>query len=308
MTPRPTRRGGIVLILGAIALVAAACAGAGASFAPLAGGGAPAAAPAGEQPAATAAAYDEAGTRARDGDAPLRDEALVVKTGSLQLETKELGPTLLRARSIIVGLGGYISASEQASSETREVASVTYRIPADRWEDALDGLKRLGTKLVSEQTGAVEVTGQVIDLGARIENLRAAEVELRSYIAQATKISDILEIQAQLTSVRGEIEQLTAQKEHLQDQASFGTLAVTWEVPVAPVAEARTGWDPQAEIDRALAQLVQLGQAVATVGIWLLIVALPVLLAVGIVVGGLALVARRFAPRPEVSAPVPPAA
>ena len=46
-------------------------------------------------------------------------------------------------------------------------AEITYRIPADRWEAALDslrGLNGLTTKVVTEHTEAVEVTAQVIDL------------------------------------------------------------------------------------------------------------------------------------------------
>ena len=47
------------------------------------------------------------------------------------------------------------------------MATITYRIPVDRWEDALDLLRGLSgetTKVVNEQTQAVEVTGAVIDL------------------------------------------------------------------------------------------------------------------------------------------------
>ena len=46
-------------------------------------------------------------------------------------------------------------------------------------------------------------------------------------MAKATKIPDILEVQAQLTGVREEIEQLTAQKKSLEEQAALATLTVT---------------------------------------------------------------------------------
>jgi hypothetical protein len=306
MTPKTHSQARPILLgIALIALLGGACASAGTSFPGATG--APAGAPVdAAAPAEPATGRDE-DTGNGTSNAPLpRDDALIVKTGSLELEVKDLAGSLLRARTAIVGFGGYISATEQSTSEDRQIASVTYRIPADRWDDALAALKKLGTKLVGESTQALEVTGQVVDLGARIDNLKAAELELRSYIAQATKISEILDIQAQLTQVRGEIEQLTAQMENLQDQATYGTLAVTWDVPVLPVTEVRTGWDPQAEIDRAVAQLITLGQAVATVGIWLLIVVAPILLVVIVVVGSILLIARRFAPRREIEAPLTP--
>jgi len=68
-------------------------------------------------------------------------------------------------------MGGYVGASNTSNDGDQPTAEITYRIPADRWEDALDllrGLNGLTTKVVTEHTEAVEVTGQVIDLQARI--------------------------------------------------------------------------------------------------------------------------------------------
>lgn len=272
-----------------------ACASSGASM-PIADG----------RPAATAGAMgapqdstsntdkgrvSSSGSGVADPAAP-RDQALVIKTGTVQLEVKDL-TVLIRARTAIVGLGGYVSGSQQSSGGDHKVASVTYRVPADRWDEALDALKALASKVVSEQTQALEVTGQVLDLGARIDNLRASERALQEIMSRATKISEILEVQNRLTDVRGQIEQLATQKAHLEDQAAFGSLTATYDVPVVPVQEASQNWDLKAEIDRAMAQLIQLGQGVATVAIWFAIVLLPVLLVAGLAIAAAVLVARR---------------
>jgi hypothetical protein len=271
-----------------------ACASTGASL-PIAGGGRP-----GATGGAAGAPQDRTGSESKGGTggsavadpAAPRDQALVIKTGTIQLEVKDL-TVLIKARTSIVGLGGYVSGSEQSSGGDHKVASVTYRVPANRWDEALDALKGLATKVVSEQTQAIEVTGQVLDLGARIDNLRASERALQEIMSRATKISEILEVQTRLTEVRGQIEQLATQKAHLEDQAAFGSLTATYDVPVVPVQEAAQKWDPKAEIDRAMAQLIELGQGVATMAIWFAIVLLPVLLLAGLAVGAALIVARR---------------
>ncbi|MET1231876.1 MAG: DUF4349 domain-containing protein [Candidatus Limnocylindrales bacterium] len=223
-----------------------------------------------------------------------REDALIVRTGSVAIEVADFDAAVAKARTVVTGLGGYISGSQMATDGDLPYASITYRIPSDRWDDALAALKALGTKVLNEQTQAVEVTTAVIDLDARIENLRATERSLQAIMAQATKIPDILEVQGQLTNVRGEIERLTAESTHLRDQASYGTLTVGWSMPVVAVAEVQGSWDPAAIVDEALAQLVQLGQGVFTAGIWLTIVGVPLLL-VGLVLFGLAaFVARRL--------------
>ncbi len=185
----------------------------------------------------------------------------------------------------------------------------------DRWDEAIDALRGLGLKTIGEKTNAVEVTGQLVDLRARIVNLRATEGALQAIMAKATKISDILEVQGQLTDVRGQIEQLDSERVHLEDQAALGTLAVTYTVPIPAVTEVQQSWDPAREADRATAALVAVLQTIGAAGIWVAIVWLPILAAFGILfalaVGfgrRLGLGRGRFGAPPAPRAPDAPAA
>jgi hypothetical protein len=102
-------------------------------------------------------------------------------------------------------------------------------------------------------------------------------------MVKSTGIRDVLDVQAKLTDVRGQIEQLVAEKTTLEGRAAFGTLTVVFNLPATPAAEeARRGWDPATDIDKATGALLGLGQATATVGIWLGIVGLPLLLVIAI--------------------------
>jgi hypothetical protein len=215
-----------------------------------------------------------------------RDDARIIRTGSIQLEVSDVPRALRTARDAIVALGGYVGASNTSNADDRPTAEITYRIPADRWEDALDALRSLNgltTKVVTEQTQAVEVTGQVIDLQARIRNLRASETALQGIAAKATKISDVLEVEVRLTDVRGQIEQLTAQLEDLNDRAGYATLTAFFSTPVVAVQAARNDWEPATTVDEAAASLISIVQALASAGIWFLIVWLPVLLVLGMI-------------------------
>ena len=313
MRQRFNRRLGAALLVLGLAITAGACAsggpgpqGARDGGAAAPGGGVAAPAPdtagGGNKPAPGATTGGAGGALAgsapgtRGGDAPFapRDEARIVKTGTMSLEVGDVATALAKARTAVVGFGGYVSASEQAAGGERRAASVTYRIPAERWDDALAALRKVGSKVVEERTQAVEVTGQVLDLGARIDNLRASERALQGIMARATRIADILEVQRQLTAVRGEIEQLSTQKAHLEEQAAYGTLTATYLVPVVAVQEQTQTWDLRREVDRATAALVGLGQGLVTLAVWLVILVVPLLLLVGLLLGVAAVVARRL--------------
>ena len=271
------------------------------------GQGEPAALPAAQPaPADVQSGGSGTDTTTTGTEAAAAEQALVVKTGTLDLQVTDVDAAVVRARTLISGFGGYVSGSEQSTKGDQPVASITYRIPADQWDAALNALRGLGTKVLSEKTDATEVTGQVIDLGARIQNLRVTETALQGIMTKATKISDILDVQNQLTNVQGQIEELTTEQTHLQQQAADGTLTVGFEAPVVAVTTATNDWNLGAQVDQAVAQLLQVGQGVATGLVWLGIVGLPFLLALLIFVGLPLLVLRRRLGRRPGSGPLTP--
>jgi hypothetical protein len=280
------RTGPIVglLILVWVAVTVVACGGSAAQ-APVAGAAgaqARAAASAGGNASGAGAAGGGTQTGGNGNTAALVDDTKIVRTGSLQLTVADTDKALLAGRDAIRGLGGYIGSSQQQRSNDKIFATVTYRIPVASWEDALDAIRHLGTE-VAEQTEAVEVTGQLVDLDARIRNLKASEAALVGYAANAPKISDLLEIESRLTDTRGEIERMTAEQAALSDKAALATLTVTFGTDVVAVAEAAAKWDPAAEVDRASATLIGVGQAVASFLILFTIVWLPMLVGLAVV-------------------------
>ena len=231
-----------------------------------------------------------------DGEIGAVDDARIIRTGTIELEVLDVAAAVGIARDGIRAMGGYVGASQTANQDDHPIASITYRIPADRWEDALDLLRGLNgqtSKVVTERTESVEVTGQVIDLEARIANLRASETALQEIAAGATRISDVLEVQAQLTNVRGQIEQLAAQLADLEDRAGYATLTATFSVPIIAVTAVTQDWDARSIVDEASASLIEVLQALATAGIWFAIVWLPILAVLGLAIGFVVFIVRR---------------
>lgn len=224
-----------------------------------------------------------------------RDDLLIIKTGSLTLQVGAIDAAVAGATTRIDGLGGFVSGSDRSGTGREATATVTFRVPAAQWDDALTAMRALGSEVLLEHSTTEDVTGQVVDLGARIRNLQVTEEALQSIMDRATVIKDVLTVQAELTTVRGRIEQLASEKAHLEEQAAYSTLAVTFVLEPAPVlVEQQAGYDPATEVDAASASLVGILQRLATAGIWFGIVWLPVLAALAIVGGIAFLVARRL--------------
>jgi hypothetical protein len=220
-----------------------------------------------------------------DGGAPplaAPIEQRIVKTGEITLEVEQVGEALGRVRALAVELGGYVGGSQAGTLDDR--ASLTIRIPAAAFDEAIARLHEMDAEVVAEATREQDVTGQVVDLEARIDNLRASETSYRELVARAERVEDILAVQSRLDEVRGQIEQLTAQLEAIEGQASLSTLTITLVPKAAPIVEQTEAWNPGAQLDRALASLVGIGQGLLDGAIWFAVVWLPILLVLAAIV------------------------
>jgi len=226
-----------------------------------------------------------------------RPDLLIIKTGEISIQAAAIAPAVQKVTEQIVALGGYASGSTRSGKGDDASASVTFRVPSNQWEAALAIARGAGEDVLDEQTQTVDVTGDVVDLRARIRNLQATEAAFQAIMTKATAIDDILSVQAELTEVRGQIEELSAKAADLEARAAFSTLTVNVRPRPAPgIARQEARFDPGREADGATAQLVAILQHIATVGIWVGIVWLPVLGGFAIL-GGISFVLFRRARR-----------
>ena len=268
-----------------LAFAAAACSGAGTALYQnvgeehKGGGTAPDAQPAGGRDVGIAPAPGPVIGQDGTSVANLADQK-IIKTGEISLEVPDVTAALVRVRAMAVALGGYVGGSQAGTKD--QSATLTLRIPADRFDEAIARLHKLDGDVVVEATNEQDVTSAVVDLEARITNLQASETQYRTLLGKAFKIEDILAVQTRLDDVRGQIEQLQAQHKELSGLADLSTLTVTL-MPSALQQQAGN-WDPGKTVADAFAALVGVAQSAGNGAIWFLIVWLPALIALGIVV------------------------
>ncbi len=225
------------------------------------------------------------------------DTKQIVKTGQMTLEVADLDSATGQAETAIAGLGGSVDQSDQSDqSGTGDSAtsSIVFRVPVDKWDAALAALRKIGTRVVSQSTNATDVTSQVVDLNARLDNLTTTEHALQAIMARASAIPDVIAVENQLSDTQGQIEQLTAQVNLLKNQAAMSTISVAFQLPTKTVTTIATqDWTIGSQVDQAAAALVRIGQGLATIGVWILVVVLPIGL-IGLFLLGIVAITRRI--------------
>jgi hypothetical protein len=258
------------------------------------GGGAPYAMP---SAAATAGPADQSGASPAGGAAApnsgvVQPEDQIIKTGSISIQVGDLDESIAQATDQIHALGGWLAGSDRTVTTASDLASVTYRLPVNEFENALAVMRKLGAKVLSEHTESTVVGGQIVDLQARIANLRASEKAIQAIMSKANTIGDVLTVQQRLADVQGQIEELSGQLAGLSDQAAYSTLTVIFQVPIVPTPSPSPSptpspeatatpipWSAGDQAGQAAGTLGEVGKGTATVLIWLVILILPIALA-----------------------------
>lgn len=153
---------------------------------------------------------------------------LIAYEASLSLEVKDFDAAKKKVESVVQESGGYVA--EASSGETpgqARFADYTLRVPSEELSAVMDALRVLG-RVKSENLTSEEVTDQVVDLDARLRNARAAEERLVALLKERTgKVRDVLEVEREIASTRGDIERMEARRQYLMGRVTLSTLNVT---------------------------------------------------------------------------------
>jgi len=239
------------------------------------------------------------------GATPVPGSPRIVRTGELRVDVGKSGfdAAFDRVASIAAAHGGFVASSSTSSVDKARAGELTVRVPSDRFDAARRDVAGLG-KVEYQALRGEDVSGQLVDYGARLKSLAAQEEALRALLGKATAVGEVLEVQRSLFDVRQQIEQLSAQTQNLEQAASLATLQVSLFEPGA-------GFEPRpVEDDKGLAHAFRrsVDGAVAVIGGMIVVVgwAVPIVV-LGLVVWGASRLFRRRPPRAAAPGPVGPA-
>ncbi|TCM48045.1 uncharacterized protein DUF4349 [Kribbella sp. VKM Ac-2568] len=178
----------------------------------------------------------------------------IIKTGSLSVEAEDVNSTRQKAIGIITGLRGQVASEDTGSNSEGRItqANLVLKVPTASYETAIDRLSGLGTRTAIHQESS-DVTEQVVDVESRISSQRASLERMRTLLAKANTIGEVVSVETELTRREADLESLLAKQKNLSLQTELATLSLTVaEKGKTPVVEKedrgflaglRGGWD-----------------------------------------------------------------
>ena len=178
----------------------------------------------------------------------------IIRTGTLDLLVNDVGQSISKIGSIVIGVGGFVEKSTQTNSGGHS-ATMTVRVPPARLDQVMSELKGLATNVDREGTEVHDVTREYIDLDARLRNAQAEEVQYLQILKRATSIKDTLDVTEKLSDVRGRIEQLQGEMKFLIAQIDMSSLEISLRAE-SDAAVAGIHWRPLRQAKAALSEMI----------------------------------------------------
>ena len=170
--------------------------------------------------------------------------AMVIRNGQASVEVDKLDPAIVKLRQLATQLGGYVANSSIVGGHDQiRSATLELKIPAERFDQAVNGLGTLG-KVESVNATAEDVGEEFVDVTARVNNAHRLEDRLLALLATRTgKLQDVLSVERELARVREEIERYEGRLRFLRTRAAISTLSVTIHEPT-PILGQSPGENP----------------------------------------------------------------
>lgn len=220
----------------------------------------------------------------------------IQKTGSVTFLVKNIDDIVDSLAPVTLKYGAEVTNIYDYGRGNDRVLQLTIKVPVDQFESYYEELRELDGEITYANIGTTDLTEQYIDITSRLENLRSVESQIVKILDQATTVTDILAVQRELNTVRGEIESYEAQKRYFDSQTDYSYITLTFSIDKEGLNISDEPWKPFGEFRAALNALVSVLKSFVNATIWILVFSPVVLIPVGIVL----LVLKRKTPKSTV--------
>jgi hypothetical protein len=178
----------------------------------------------------------ERGPVEKESNQSLPQKRMIIKTATITCEVSSYDETFSAIEKIVAKRNGFIVKSSINSMEgDKKSGSITLRIPSPVFEETLEEISRLSSKVLSKSIFGNDVTEEFYDVAMHLENKKKVESRYREILKSAKNVKEILQVEKALGNVREEIDGLEGRKRFLADQTALSTINVNLQEPQALV-------------------------------------------------------------------------
>lgn len=154
----------------------------------------------------------------------------IIKEGAAEIEALEYEKAVNGLYDLVTSLGGFVESQTMQGNRyyqsSLRSASITVRVPAEKFDEAMYRLSNLGS-VVRQDSSGTDITDSYADTEARVRNLKIQETRILELIAKAQKLDEIVTLESRLSDLRYQIESLENSLKNYDRLLAFSRISLT---------------------------------------------------------------------------------
>lgn len=152
------------------------------------------------------------------------EDQKIIKTSYLTFETESVEKTFQQIHKLVIKYKGQIQNDNTYKGSGNITRSLVLRIPINHFSNTIDSISKNVDVFDNKHIKLKNVTEEFIDLEARLKTKKILENRYLQLLSKANTVSEMLEIEKEISKIREEIEAKQGRLNYLENQVSFSTL------------------------------------------------------------------------------------
>ena len=160
-------------------------------------------------------------------------EQKIIKTGDIRFETNDLEETYSKMITAVKKYNAIIQNDTEGKDYGSVFRKIIVRVPSKNFDLFLSDISKGVAYFDNKEISSQDVTEEYIDIDARLKAKKVLESRYLELLKKANKVTEMLEIEKQLSAIREEIEAKEGQLRYMQSQISMSTITIEFYKTVA---------------------------------------------------------------------------
>ncbi|WDF63454.1 DUF4349 domain-containing protein [Flavobacterium sp. KACC 22763] len=155
-------------------------------------------------------------------------EQKIIKEATLRFETDNLENTFNQIQLAVANNKARIINDSQEKDYGTISRNLIVKVPSQNFDRFISGVSKGVSYFEVKNISAEDVTAEYIDLTSRLKTKKKLEERYLEILKKANKVSEILEIEQQISTIREEIEAKEGQLKYLESRVSESTITISF--------------------------------------------------------------------------------
>lgn len=162
-----------------------------------------------------------------------KTEQKIIKEATLRFETDNLENTFNQVQKAVSSNKARIINDSEGKDYGTVFRNLIVKVPSQNFDRFINDVSKGVSYFEVKNISAEDVTEQFIDLTSRLKTKKKLEERYLEILKKANKVSEILEIEEQISTIREEIEAKEGQLKYLESRVSESTITIEFYKTIA---------------------------------------------------------------------------